>query len=291
LSISFAPGFYKSSGKKKDIVLHRYKKIVWTIMNNFRTYGKPPYTVAVIHGGPGVAGEMAPVASELSLKQGVIEPLQTRRTLYGQVAELNHVLALQGNLPVILICHSWGAMLGFIFTAKYPAMVKKLILVSSGVFEDRYTGSIMSTRSGRLSHEDTIAIDSLVTKLNDPKSRDKNKIFAGYGTIIEKADSRDPLVHTREGIVYNYDIHTKVWAEAEVLRKSGALIALGTHIPCPVVAIHGDYDPHPADGVKIPLSRVIKNFKFFLLQNCGHYPWLERSARDRFFEILNEELS
>jgi pimeloyl-ACP methyl ester carboxylesterase len=259
-------------------------------MKNLMTYGKPPYTVAVIHGGPGVAGEIAPVASELSMKYGVIEPLQTERTLSGQVAELKNVLTLQGNLPVILIGHSWGAMLSFIVTAKNPAMVKKLILVSSGVFEESYAAGIMNTRSDRLSYQDTIVMDSLVTKLHDPKCRDKNRIFAEYGKIIGKADSCDPLFHSSEGIEYNYDIFTKVWAEAETLRKSGALITLGTQIRCPVVAIHGDYDPHPADGVKIPLSRVIKNFKFFLLENCGHYPWLERSARDRFFAHLNEEL-
>ena len=34
-------------------------------MKNYRTWGNAPFTVAVIHGGPGVAGEMAPVADEL----------------------------------------------------------------------------------------------------------------------------------------------------------------------------------------------------------------------------------
>jgi pimeloyl-ACP methyl ester carboxylesterase len=259
-------------------------------MKNPRTYGTPPYTVAVIHGGPGVSGEMAPVAREISRSYGVSEPLQTERTLTGQVAELKNVLTGQGNLPVILIGHSWGAMLSFIFTAKNPAMVKKLILVSSGVFDDSYAASILSTRLDRLSHHDTIVLDALVTKLNNPESRNKNRIFAEFGKIIGKADSFDPLFYKSEGIEYNYDIHTKVWAEAQALRKSGALIALGTHIRCPVVAIHGDYDPHPADGVKIPLSRVIKNFRFILLKKCGHLPWLERSARAGFYEIINEEL-
>ena len=259
-------------------------------MKNCRTYGKAPYTVAVIHGGPGAAGEMAPVAREISLSHGVIEPFQTERTVTGQVTELKNVLADQGNLPVILIGHSWGAILSFIVTAKNPALVKKLILVSSGVFDDIYAAGIMSTRLDRLSHEDRIVLDSLVTQLNDPKNRDKNRIFAEFGKIIDKADSCDPLIHNSKVIEYRFDIYENVWKQAQELRTSGELEALGTHIHCPVVAIHGDYDPHPADGVKIPLSRVIKNFKFILLENCGHRPWLERSARDRFYEVLNEEL-
>jgi len=259
-------------------------------MKNYRTWGNAPFTVAVIHGGPGVAGEMAPVADELSQSQGVIEPFQTEPTLHGQVTELRKILTTQGNPPVILIGFSWGAMLSFIVTAKYPALVRKLILVSSGVFDDAYAAAIMSTRSDRLSRQDRIVLDSLVTKLHDPKDRDKNRIFAELGAVIEQADSWDPLVHTGEAVEYRYDIHESVWKEAQELRSVGGLVTLGTNIRCPVVAVHGDHDPHPAEGIKIPLSGVIKNFRFLLLENCGHRPWLERSARDRFYEILRNQL-
>jgi len=72
--------------------------------------------------------------------------------------------------------------------------------------------------------------------------------------------------------------------------SSGKLLELGKSIKCPVVAIHGDYDPHPAEGVAEPLSRILKDFRFILLEKCGHRPWLERSARDRFYSILKQEL-
>ncbi len=45
-------------------------------MHNLIKYGTPPYQIAVIHGGPGAAGEMTPVAQELSIDYGVLEPLQ-----------------------------------------------------------------------------------------------------------------------------------------------------------------------------------------------------------------------
>ncbi len=66
-------------------------------MKNFRTWGNAPYSVAVIHGGPGAAGEMAPVAREISRTQGIIEPFQTDRTVTGQVTELKKVLAESGR--------------------------------------------------------------------------------------------------------------------------------------------------------------------------------------------------
>jgi len=148
----------------------------------------------------------------------------------------------------------------------------------------------MRARLNRLSQEDTAVLETLATRLNNPKNRDKNRVFAEFGKVIDTADAWDPLLHTSEGVDYRYDIYENFWKQVQEMRTRGGLVALGTHIHGPVIAIHGDYDPHPADGVRISLSRVIKNFRFIVLENCGHRPWLERSAKTRFYEILNEEL-
>jgi len=102
---------------------------------NPRMYGQGPYGVAVVHGGPGAPGYMAPVARELANRWGVLEPLQTAISLEGQIQELRDALERHAELPVTLIGSSWGAMLSFIVAARYPDMAKKLILVRSAVFE------------------------------------------------------------------------------------------------------------------------------------------------------------
>jgi pimeloyl-ACP methyl ester carboxylesterase len=84
--------------------------------------------------------------------------------------------------------------------------------------------------------------------------------------------------------------YQSVWAEAAAMRKSGELLAIASKIKCPVVAIHGDYDPHPLEGVKIPLAGNLKDFRVVLLNNCGHSPWKENYAKAEFFEILKNEL-
>ena len=48
--------------------------------------------------------------------------------------------------------------------------------------------------------------------------------------------------------------------------------------------------PHPPEGVQKPLSAVLKDFRFILLKNCGHLPWIERQARDNFYAVLKEAL-
>ncbi|MFA5374170.1 MAG: alpha/beta hydrolase [Dehalococcoidia bacterium] len=259
-------------------------------MKNLRTYGAAPYGIAVIHGGPGAPGQMAPVARELSRDCGVLEPLQTVATLDGQVAELRDIIKKHGNPPIVLIGSSWGAMLSYIFAARHPALVKKLIMVGSAVFEDRYAAGIQKTRLNRLSEEETLGVYSLVKDLNDDVVSDKNHLLARLGELFTKADAYDPITLDTEVLEVRFDIHDRVWNDAMKLRGSGELLKFGKNIKCPVVAIHGDYDPHPAEGVREPLSKVLKDFRFILLSHCGHLPWIEREARGEFFKIVREQL-
>lgn len=235
-------------------------------------------------------GEMASVARELSSLGGVLEPLQAETTIEGQVAGLRATLGDNAELPVTLIGWSWGAMLGFIFTAQHSTLVKKLILVSSAVFEDRYVAGIMTTRLSRLTEAERDEVLSLVKDMDGPAVRGKNNLMARFGRLMDKADSCDPLPYDGETIRCRYKVYQGVWEQAKVLRSSGRLLELGQKIRCPVLAIHGDYDPHPSEGIRGPLSRVLKDFRFILLKDCGHHPWLERAARDRFYGILKNEV-
>jgi len=258
---------------------------------NLRKYGEPPFTVAVVHGGPGAPGQMAPVARELSSDYGILEPLQTATSLEGQVQELYEVVEANAKLPVVLIGSSWGAMLSFIVAARHPECVRKLILVGSALFDDQYAPLIMQTRLSRLSEDDRREALAIVQELKDASSESKDQLLARFGDLLTIADHCDPLTLDTEVIEVQQDINQSVWADAEVLRASGQLLELGRRIKCPVVAIHGDYDPHPVEGIREPLAGVLKEFRFVLLEECGHLPWIERRAKRRFYDILREELS
>ncbi len=259
-------------------------------MRNLRSYGSAPFDVAVIHGGPGAPGEMAPVARELSSSWGVLEPLQTAATLEGQVQELEAVLEENGDPPVTLIGWSWGAWLSLILAARRPSLVGKLVLVGSGAFEERYALGIMNTRLARLGEEERAEAISLMEAMSDPATEDRNTPMRRFGELISKADSYDPMPHESEVLEYQHDVNLGVWDQAMELRRSGELLRLARRVKCPVVAIHGVHDPHRYKGVEGPLSRVLTDFRFILLERCGHQPWIERAARDRFYETLRREV-
>lgn len=258
-----------------------------------RLHGNPPYHTALVHGGPGAAGEMAPVAAVLGRRRGVVEPIQTARSLQGQVEELCQALRCHADLPAVLIGFSWGAWLSFLLTAYYPSLVRKLILVGSPPFEERYVDRLRNARLERLGEQDSETYEKVVKALEGPATGNADLLLMRLGQLARKADTWDPLPHScdqdepagRDGAIYR-----QVWLEAAELRRSGALLRLGREILCPVIAIHGDYDPHPSEGVQKPLSSVLESFRFILLRQCGHKPWIERQARDAFFQVLEATL-
>jgi pimeloyl-ACP methyl ester carboxylesterase len=206
------------------------------------------------------------------------------------VEELKELLEESADLPVTLIGHSWGAWLGYIFAARHPGLVRKLILVSSGGFEEKYAATTYETRLSRLNEEERGEVISLLDITRNRASDNGNSGFARLGELFFKTDAYDPLPLEPPETVFSLEIYKNVWGEATRLRRSGKLLEMGRDISLPVVAIHGDYDSHPAEGVKKPLSDVLKDFRFILLEKCGHKPWIERQARERFLAILEEQL-
>jgi pimeloyl-ACP methyl ester carboxylesterase len=265
-------------------------------MHNPRSYGQPPFDVAVIHGGPGAGGEMAPVARALAPRWGVLEPIQTTSSLEGQVQELRSILRSHGDLPVTLIGFSWGAWLSFIVAARYPSLVQKLILIGSGPFEEQYVAQLRQTRLGRLDRQERTEFESIVEALSDPTTEDKDTLLARLGALASKTDAYDPIATSEESgpagdrARPQGDMFQRVWNDAAEMRRTGALLALGKQVQCPVCAIHGDHDPHPAAGVHLPLANVLSRFRFILLERCGHMPWIERQAQDAFYAAVEKEL-
>lgn len=263
-------------------------------LTNVRLYGERPYGVAVVHGGPGAPGSVAAVARELSKAMGVLEPLQTATTLEGQIEELHQVLVQYGDLPVTLIGHSWGAWLVYLMAARHPQAVAKLIMVGSGAFRSEYVKQLSQTRLSRLSPEERAEFNKLIAYLHNAESTGKDEKIARLGELAEKADSYAPIVIKTDEldlIKADGNMYASVWNEAAAWRSSGELLQYAQQLTCPVVAIHGDYDSSPAAGVQEPLAGLIQDFRFIVLERCGHSPWKETYAQERFYEVLREEIT
>lgn len=141
-------------------------------------------------------------------------------------------------------------------------------------------------------------MDAIFAALHAPESADglsrayKDNLMQRLALLLP-TDDYDPVkIESEEQDTIPVDSrhYSGIWPEAARLRAGGELLACAAKINCPVVAIHGDYDPHPAEGVRLPLTQRLSNFTFHLLPRCGHSPWRERYARELFYDTLIKEL-
>jgi pimeloyl-ACP methyl ester carboxylesterase len=259
-------------------------------MIHYRLYGKEPIRTAVIHGGPGAPGSVAAIARKLSENMGIIEPIQTRTTISDLLIELHETLSRHCTPPVTLIGHSWGAWLACLYAAGHAQMAQKVILVGSGPFEPQYVSQINQTRSNHLPPAENEEYRALLQALN-AGGTENDDLLKRLGELVEKTDHYCCLpvsTEKEDELLADAEQYAHIWNEAAAMRRSGFLLERAAAITCPVVAIHGDYDPHPADGVRIPLSARLTQFTFYLLKDCGHSPWKEKYAAHPFYEILNQ---
>jgi len=234
---------------------------------------------------------MAPVARELSKTLGVFEPLQTKDSLDGQVAELKKQLTDHAELPVTLIGSSWGALLALFLAAKHMDMAEKLILVGCGVFDAQSSAKITPRRLSRLSEDNRPQYEAIMLALETAPPKKRNALMKKWGNLLDETDMYDPITKDTETIEVQYDLHTKVWSDFIALRdRPGLLKGQFSKIDKPTVVIHGEYDPHPIEGIRPFLEDCLKDIRFYILPKCGHYPWMERHARERFFGILLQEI-
>ena len=238
---------------------------------------------------------MAPVAEYFSDIYGIIEPFFLESTLQGQLLELKQIIESHKIEKVVLLGFSWGAWLGYLFAAKFPDIIKKLILVGSGPYEHQYYLELIETRNNRMNHEQKELYSEILNNLQDPNVTNKDVYISKLGALCGNIDQYDNVEAEEIFPSPHFDLDRSTHFQQALdevigMRKSGDLLKEAEKIKCSVVAIHGDYDPHPANGVKIPLEKKIVDFQFFLLEKCGHKPWTERYARSQFFQLINSVL-
>ncbi|WP_299649596.1 alpha/beta fold hydrolase [uncultured Tateyamaria sp.] len=250
-----------------------------------RHHGAEPAKVVVLHGGPGGAGEVEAFAHKLGHRgHAVLEPFQTQHSVGAQIEELREQITHHSTPPITLIGWSWGAWLGCLFAASHPNLVRKLVLVGSGPFEARHTEAIKATKAARLTDAQRAELATLNLGSGDPTRT------ARFIALNDVADTFERDTSPLPDVQFDADIHRSVWPEANAMRTSGALLDTLATIRCPVIALHGDHDPRPADGVRLPLQAALPSATFTLLEKCGHKPWQEVHAQDQFYQLIEAAL-
>ena len=95
-------------------------------------------------------------------------------------------------------------------------------------------------------------------------------------TYCRAADADDPIEH------FDLKGHFETWNDMVRLQESGDYPAEFASIKCPVLMLHGTYDPHPGVMIRDSLEAYMPHLEYHEFDKCGHSPWVEEHARSQF---------
>jgi len=245
----------------------------------YKLYGNP--NKIIIHGGPGAPGSVSSLARDLD---DCIELYNFGRSIEAQLKEIHDIVEhFKMNAPV-LIGHSWGAWLSFIYASKYPT--SKIVLIGCGAFKESYLELMNRRRQQKLTSDELTDVDVFFSKIAKNEEID----MSYFGKLMAKMDSYELSHYEDELLSFDAKGYQMLMDELRILRKSGALLKMSRTVHAEVVVIHGKEDPHPYEGIIEPFDEAGISYRVHLIERCGHAPWCEKYARDEFYQIIKMEL-
>ena len=247
-------------------------------------YGRPGRSAVVLHGGPGAPGSAGRLARALADPLHVLEPWQ-RWSASVPLTVDQHVEDLAGVISQhtpsekpALVGESWGAMLALAFASRYPDGTSALVLIGCGTFDRRARARLQRALEQRTTPELKVQLADLEVQLPDEAERvaQVHRLSDPIYTYCRAADADDPIEH------FDLKGHLETWNDMVRLQESGAYPAEFASIKCPVLMLYGTYDPHPGAMIRDSLEAYIPHLEYQEFDKCGHSPWVEEHARDRF---------
>jgi proline iminopeptidase len=247
--------------------------------------------VVLLAGGPGFSGDyLMPIASALDGFQSIVfdqrgtgrsrrQGLDDERiTLKQAVADLEALRVHLAQDRLVLVGHSWGGMLAMAYAAQHPRHVGALILIGPGGpnldFHDYFTSNI----NARLTAADREAAEFWSVRTHARESGDRAAIEAFRAMLpgyVYERSSALPLVEAlRDG---SFSQRTNDLMTADLFSAGYDLTHRFEGFDAPVLIVQGRQDPM-GETTAMQVRDVFGSAELRFLEECGHFPWLERPA-------------
>lgn len=228
---------------------------------------------------------MRPLADEFSgfrclgYQQRGLEPslLDGPKAVERHVCDAVAVLDGLGIARAVVAGHSWGGVLGLHLAIAEPERVRGLVVIdgSGGVgaesWDERHAalGRGLSEPAQRRLEE----LETLSTRrpLTETEAREiPELLWPSYFAAPELAPPMPLLRFDEQG-------YTEAVASVDGHFARGTLDRQLPELETPVLFIHGRADPLPIAAMQATAD-VMPNATFVSVEECGHFPWLEKPA-------------
>jgi proline iminopeptidase len=259
----------------------------------------PP--IVILHGGPDFDHEyLLPDLDRLAdgFRLVYYDQRGRGRSFFGQrpedvsigseIEDLDRIVTVAGDGPVVLLGHSWGGLLAAEYAVRHPDRVSHLILLDtaplshSGMLELRRSLAARRTPAQETRRAELLT-DPLYLSGDIEADADYYRIHFANAfrrpDLLERVIRRLRVGFTSEGIVaarrIEERLYSNTWSDpdydlAPALGRSGV----------PSLLIHGDHDIVPFDVVQ-EIARAIPGARLAVLEECGHFAYLEQPERMR----------
>jgi pimeloyl-ACP methyl ester carboxylesterase len=181
-------------------------------------------------------------------------------------------------------------MLGLSFAARYPEDVAALVLVGCGTYDESSRALHRRSLEKRMGEAERHRIAALEDQLeSESNTAARDALFGELGALYMEAESHELLDVSGDSandLAADEAGYRETWNDVLRLQREGIEPAAFRGISARVLMIHGAVDPHPGASTRDVLSRFVPQLEYVELDRCGHEPWRERHARDRFLELV-----
>ncbi|MDF3292672.1 alpha/beta fold hydrolase [Streptomyces silvisoli] len=240
--------------------------------------------IIFVHGGPGLWDMFGELAGTLSSaftthrwdQRGCgRSPWPGPYSLDRTLADLDELRQHLGHERVTLIGHSWGANLALRYALAHPERVARLVYLSGTGL-----GRPQST-NWRLMRE-TMApyLDRIDSVLRSAQSSERDRQLLLWRLSFGFADREAGQVLaarlTDPCFALNRDYAGALASQtAEFTEEQGVLACSALRVP--TLVLHGTHDGQPP-AVTDSLVAALPLVRRVLIDNAGHYPWLEQPS-------------
>jgi proline iminopeptidase len=260
--------------------------------------------ILVVHGGPGLdhtylLPQMLELAKDHELifydQRGSGKSLdavldQQYVTIEQFTKDLEDVRGALGIDKVILMGHSWGALLCIPYALHYPQHVSKLILLNPAPADYKGWQEFEGELNKKLE-----PIKPKIASFFDPKEFEKLKaqeiqevyrnLFSVYFADPHKTRYLT-LDMTRESAISGHKVLMGMLTYSVMIPKFTLFSAL-LRLKVPTLVICGNQDAVPASTVQ-DIKKSMPSAEIVPLQNCGHFPFIEQP--NQLFETIRDFL-